>query len=374
VAPGDVTFETFERVEEFDSLAREWDTLVRAMKRPTPFLLHGWIRAWLRHCTRGAKTAIYVARRNGRLAAALPLVIHRRFGLRIARFVGDDHPFVDALLASDEGPELVSALASYAAPSFDCAALLTISRESALAQTCAEHLRLAPRVRAPALDLAPDFEQTYRDKYSSKKRKIHMRHRRQLAKLGKLEFELAKSPEELAPALEHAFRLHALRWRDRFDSSGFVTPTSASFHRDAARNLASDDVMRILTARVGGQPIAFAYYFVLSGRMFYYRTAFDPEFAAFSPGLLSLLAALELATGEGVTTVELLGGVQRFKMEIADRIEQLYVGVGFGNRIGGRSYARALAYSYRFRDRLASSSLAQRLYSGLRSFPTVERG
>ena len=350
--------ETLSSIEELGSLEAEWDELVRAMPKPTPFLLHGWILAWLRHYAQDAEPAIHIARRNGQLVAALPLVVRRRFGLRIASFVGDDHPFVDMLLAAGESLETARALADYAAQSHDCASLLMISAESVIVKACGEHLRLVPRVCAPAFDLTPDFEHEHRERYSRKRRKIQ----RKLARLGTFEFEFAKTPDELAPALEHAFRLHALRWQGRFDTSGFVTPKGIDFHRDVSQNLARDGVSRVLTPCLDGQPIAFIYYFVLSGRMFCYRAAFDPEYARFSPGLLSLLAAIEQSAAEGVTTVELLGGTQPYKLEIADRIEQLYGGIGLSSGFRGRSYARVLALGYAFRNRLACSPLARRLY------------
>ncbi len=362
MASGEATYETLAQAEELDLLATEWDELVCAMKRPTPFLLYGWVRAWLRHFAIDAEPAIHIARRNGHLVGALPFVVHRHFGLRVSSFVGDDPPFVDVLLASGEGPETARALAAHAEQHHDCASLLMISAESALAQACAEQLRLVPRVCAPAFDLAGDFERTYCEKYSSKKRKIHSHNRRELAELGKLEFKLAETPDELAPALEHAFRLHALRWQGRFDTSGFLTPPSVDFHREASQDLAKDGVPRVLTACLDDRPIAFLYYFVLSGRMFCYRTAFDPEYAHFAPGLLALHAAVERSAEEGVSTVELLGGVQRYKLEIADRIEQLYGGIGLSSSVRGRCYTRALLLSYAYRDRLARSSLAHHLY------------
>jgi CelD/BcsL family acetyltransferase involved in cellulose biosynthesis len=363
VATGEVTYESLVRIEDLDALASEWDGLVLAMEKPTPFLLHGWVRAWLRHLAGNNGPAIHVARRDGRLVAALPLVVRKRRGLRLASFVGGDHPFVDVLLAPDEGPETVGALATHASKSHDCASLFAISAESTIAQTCAERFRLVPRVCAPSLDLEPGFEQTYRMKYSSRQRRTHARRRAELAKLGTLEFELARTSDELTNALDHAFRLHALRWQGRFDTSEFTAPASVEFHRDIAQSLGAGSVPRILTICLDGHPIAFVYYFVLAKRMFCYRMAFDPAYGRCSPGLLCLLSAIERSTEEGVRTVELLGGTQAYKIDIADRVEQLYGGVGLANGIGGRSYAKALVLGYRLRARLACSPLAQHLYS-----------
>ena len=64
--------ETVSTIDAFEALAGEWDDLVRAMPRPSPFLLHGWLAEWWRHYGEGAEFAVQVARSDGRLAGALP--------------------------------------------------------------------------------------------------------------------------------------------------------------------------------------------------------------------------------------------------------------------------------------------------------------
>ena len=58
------------------------------MPRPSPFMLHAWIAEWWRHHGDGLELAVHVARRDGRLLGALPLVVRRRAGLRVASFIG----------------------------------------------------------------------------------------------------------------------------------------------------------------------------------------------------------------------------------------------------------------------------------------------
>src|SRR3954469_15849299 len=85
-----LTFATISSEESFAALGAEWDALVRAMPRPSPFLLHGWLTEWWRHYGDSAGLRVHVARRDGRLAGALPLHVVRHSGLRVLRFLGDD--------------------------------------------------------------------------------------------------------------------------------------------------------------------------------------------------------------------------------------------------------------------------------------------
>src|SRR5438045_7832444 len=52
--------------QEFLTLEREWDRLVGALERPTPFLLHGWCTEWLRRHGEGCRLAAEIAVADGR--------------------------------------------------------------------------------------------------------------------------------------------------------------------------------------------------------------------------------------------------------------------------------------------------------------------
>src|SRR3954470_22156691 len=71
----------------FSELAPDWDLLVRAMPRPSPFLLHGWLKEWLRHYGDECDVAVQGAFRGDRLVAALPLVTYSRHGMTVATFL-----------------------------------------------------------------------------------------------------------------------------------------------------------------------------------------------------------------------------------------------------------------------------------------------
>jgi CelD/BcsL family acetyltransferase involved in cellulose biosynthesis len=358
----ELAYETLSSIEGLDPLEADWDKLVRAMPKPTPFLLHGWVKAWLHHYAQDAEPSIHIARRDEQLVAALPLVVRKRFGLRIASFVGDDHPFVDVLLASGESLETARALCDFAARSHDYASLGMISAESVIVRACGRRLRLIPRVGAPVLDLSSGFEQTYREKYSSKARREHARRRRKLDELGKVEFVLAKTPEELEPALEDAFRLHALRWEGRFDLSSFGTERGARFYRDALPELARSNAAQLLTLKLDGSAIAFRCNLTLGRRTFFYRSAFDPAYYRSAPSILTVLEAIKRAADGGSTAIEFLGGTQAYKLELADRVEQLFVGFGLASGVRGALYSRMEAARLVLLSRLKRSRALYNFY------------
>jgi CelD/BcsL family acetyltransferase involved in cellulose biosynthesis len=349
--------------EAFEALAGDWDDLVRAMPRPSPFLLHGWVAEWWRHYGHGAELAIDVMRRDGRLLGALPLVVRRRAGLRIAGFPGGRCSVLsDLLLARETDPSIAARLTDSVADRCDVADLHGLPADSRLAAALGSRIELIERIEAPVLDLAGGWDAVYRAKTTSKKRNQHHRRRRQLGELGELTVSIARRLDELEPALEEAFRLHALRWEGRPDGSEFATPVGRRFHRAALRRLAEIDVPRILTLRLDGRAIAFHYWFALAGSMYVHRLAFDPALARWSPGLVNTLDAIEAAAAEGLARVEFLGGGERYKVELADGFAPLYDGFGVASGMRGRAYAAAHVAMIRTRLRLKRSPRLHRLY------------
>jgi CelD/BcsL family acetyltransferase involved in cellulose biosynthesis len=363
-------FETVESEDAFLELGGDWDGLVRAMPRPSPFLLHCWLIEWWRHYGQRCRLAVQTAFRGDRLVAALPLIVHSHRGLRIATFLGArQSALADALVADDESPDVVEALVDrVAASEHDYVDLFGLAADCRLATMREPRaLHVFQRIEAPVLDLTEGWEAVYRAKTTSRKRALHRRRRRQLEELGEVEVSQARAGAELEPALEEAFRVHELRWRNRPDGSGFVTPTGKRFHRAVVRALAEIDVARIVSMKLDGRTIAFTWYIVLEQRAYLHRLAFDPAFARCSPGLMNAHNTLEVIAAEGVRRVEFLGGAERYKVELADRFEPLHLGLGLPGSARGQVVVAARARWLRLRELVKRSQAARKIYYGTAS-------
>jgi CelD/BcsL family acetyltransferase involved in cellulose biosynthesis len=360
----ELKLDTISSEAAFARLADEWDGLVRSRPRPTPFLLHAWLVEKWRHYGDGAELAVHVAYRDGRLVGAIPLCVRRRYGHRVLSFLGGDTALADLLVADGEPPEVAAALAERAASAGqDFAEFSALPAGSRLVEALGpSRLTLIERAEAPVLDLSLGWDEVYRSKVSSKRRSHHRRRRRQLAEAGRVEVEIARTVDELERALEDAFTLHTLRWHGRPDGSGFASPVGRTFHHAIVQALAPLDIPRIVTLRIDGRAVAFHYYLVLEGRMYVYRIAFDPAFGRFSPGLINTLDAIEVAAAEGVTRVEFLGGAERYKLELADHLEPLYLGFGLAGSLTGKFAVAARVGGIRVRKRLKRSRAVRRFY------------
>ena len=366
LAPNGVTYETISTAEGLAALGGSWDDLVRAMARPSPRLLHAWLVAWWRHFGDDSELAVQVAYRGDRLVGALPLCIQRRHGLDVLTFLGAEQvPVADLLLANGEKAGVATELAERAAATkHDYADLHGLPGSSRLLKALGpSRLQLIVRAEAPVLELdGTDWETYYATRLSSKQRALHRRRIRQLTKLGTLETTVARSRDELEPALEEAFTLHSLRWEGRPDRCDFGTETGRQFHREATAAIAELEVPRIVTLRLDGRAIAFAYYFALEGAMHCYRLAFDPELQRLSPGLVNRYDTLEYAFAEGATRIEFLGGLERYKVELTDRTEPLHEGLGLANTVAGKAVVAARLNGVRLRRFVKRSPTIRRFY------------
>jgi CelD/BcsL family acetyltransferase involved in cellulose biosynthesis len=215
------------------------------------------------------------------------------------------------------------------------------------------------------LDLERGWDEVYRAKTSGKRRNLHRRRRKQLAQLGEVSFDVARDLEELAPALEEAFTLHEARWRDLPEASGFATPVGQQFHRAALVALAPLGVPRIGLLRVDGEAVACNYYFLFRDCMYFHELAFDPLLARWSPGQIATLDSIEAAAAEGARRVEFLGGSERYKLELADRLEPLHQGLGLEATLRGRTALAARKRAVHARMRLKETPVRRLYYEGL---------
>jgi CelD/BcsL family acetyltransferase involved in cellulose biosynthesis len=190
----------------------------------------------------------------------------------------------------------------------------------------------------------------YEAAFSAKTRQTHRRKRR---RLGEAEFVWTND-------LEETFRIHELRWRGRPDGSGLARPEVREAHR--AGYAALGDRARILLLRVDGRAVAYNCAIVVRNRLYSHRLAFDPAFAQFSPGLLCTLELCERAAEDGIERVELLGGGEEYKLQLADRLEPLYEGFGLAQTARGRAVVGARLAAVAARRRLKRFRRLHRFY------------
>jgi CelD/BcsL family acetyltransferase involved in cellulose biosynthesis len=135
------------------------------------------------------------------------------------------------------------------------------------------------------LDATRDAEELLRDALGPKKLKELRRQRNRLAEHGEVRFEVARSPREIASAVEIFLTLEASGWKAQRGTALKQHDGDASFVRRATAELAELRQCEIVTLFAGDTPVAAAIVLRHQDRAFYFKLGVDERFAKLSPGV-----------------------------------------------------------------------------------------
>jgi len=170
--------------------------------------------------------------------------------------------------------------------------LRDVPLDGATMKTLGEVLRqddLHPRVlqsqlRA-CLDATRDADDLLRDALGPKKLKELRRQRHRLAEHGAVRFDVARTREEVAAALEIFLRLEASGWKGKRGTALIQHEGDAAFIRRAAPALAETGQCEIVTLFAGTTPVAAGLVLRHQHRAFFFKLGIDEDFAKASPGV-----------------------------------------------------------------------------------------
>jgi CelD/BcsL family acetyltransferase involved in cellulose biosynthesis len=143
---------------------------------------------------------------------------------------------------------------------------------------------LQSHVRA-ALDATRDADALLREALGHKKLKELRRQRHRLAEQGAVRFEVSRTRDEVAAALEIFLNLEASGWKARRGTALKQVDGDASFVRRATTALAETGQCEIATLYAGDMPVAAAIVLRQQDRAFYFKLGIDERFAKLSPGV-----------------------------------------------------------------------------------------
>ncbi len=123
-------------------------------------------------------------------------------------------------------------------------------------------------------------------------RKEYRRQRKRLGELGRLEFRTLQQHHEVDDWLEEFLRLEASGWKAREGTAMGINANERAYVREAAQEGFARSQMRMQGLFLDGRPVAMLLSFLAGGWGFTFKTAYDEEFARFSPGVQIMLDVL----------------------------------------------------------------------------------
>lgn len=165
---------------------------------------------------------------------------------------------------------------------------------------------LHSRLRA-CLDATRDADELLRDALGAKKLKELRRQRHRLAEHGEVAFAIARTPDDVARALEVFLTLETGGWKGGRGTALLQSEGDAAFIRRAAAALAGHGQCEIATLGAGTTPVAAAIIVRHLDRAFYFKLGVDERFAKLSPGVqLTLELTRHFCADPAIATVDSL--------------------------------------------------------------------
>jgi tetratricopeptide (TPR) repeat protein len=161
--------------------------------------------------------------------------------------------------------------------------------------------------------LAPGSERaSYLDRsIGSKKRKNNLRRaRRQLEETGRVAFATATTQTEIATALYDFFALEASGWKGRAKTAAAAHPEERQIFETAVLGFAAEGKVRVDRLLLEDRAIAASITFKSGNDAWFWKTAYDENFAQASPGV-QLMLDLTKALLADLTITQVDGCAQR---------------------------------------------------------------
>src|SRR5712691_6907117 len=310
----------------FDALEQEWNALFARAGRPCQiFQTFNWLWHWANHyLDGGTELTVVTGRRDGRLAIVWPLVATRVAGVNQLSWMGEPvSQYGDVLV--EEGPDtpdwLRRSWAYVKLLGADIVHLRKVRSDAVISPLLAEAGAISTdSATAPCLDLASakDFE-TYKQRYSAKKRSRRRRHLRRLQEAGSITFEQHSRGPMAHDLVGHALGLK----RAWLVQRGLFSPVLQDsrldrFFRDIALDRARSPGTRISAVRCNGAPIAVEISFECKAHVFGYIITHDLEFEKQGLGVVLAEYSIRTAHEQGGAKFDLLAPADAYKMDWAD--------------------------------------------------------
>lgn len=293
---------------EQPSFVAEWDKLAAQAIEPNPFYEPWFLLPSLRQLVAIDRVVVKAWFFEGRLCGLLPivrsaayyshLVTHATGWLHANAFcgvpliaAGHEDAFWRALLSHFDGMPRRALFLHLPKMPADGPANAALDR--VLAASKRAHYIVAEESRALLRGdmTAADY---FKAAMSAKKRKELRRQHSRLAEEGALTFERIDGDEGLTAWAEEFLTLEAAGWKGAEGSALASAPGTAAFFKQSMEGAAATGRLERLALRLDGRAIAMLVNFVTPPGAYSFKTAFDEDYARFSPGMLLQLVNLAL--------------------------------------------------------------------------------
>lgn len=305
----------------FDDLAAPWTDLLDRSDDNRLFLTPEWVKVWWRHF--GSNTPLFVTvAQDKHWQALLPLYIRTHLDQRILTLQGsaDVADYLDGIADQTDAPALLhQALAAaldripYDQIEFHhvpaSSPLLPALQE--LTEPCHLDLLIEQEEVCPIAPLTADWE-GYLQALTKKQRHEIRRKLRRFSAGAETSHRISETQDDLDRDLPEFFRLHHLSADAK---ASFMTPAMQAFFTDMARVMLDRGYLRLSILTRDQVDVAATMSFMYGEHYLLYNSGYDPAYAAHSPGIAAVAAAIQDALSLKATVFDFLSGNEPYKYQ-----------------------------------------------------------
>jgi CelD/BcsL family acetyltransferase involved in cellulose biosynthesis len=313
-------------LEGIRTLEAPWRSLWEKSRDPSVFTGYDWARASAEAFAAVRSPRIVVVERGGEVVGILPVAVEGGTLLFLGMPESDSNDLI--CLPGIEAEAAACAIDALLDLPWRSATLDYLWEDSALFHALdklparfSRALHLAYRGIAPRAVLPPDDPATVA---KIVKKKNELRLERQIGRKGQLSFRFLETPDELRAGFEHLVRLHTARRNEAGDQSVFLDARVLDFYDRLLARLDPRKDLRFLVMEFDGRTIACEFAFQHFGRLFGFKTAYDPEFRDYSPGTMIVRRTAQYAAENGLAVFDLSRGSDPYKLRFSNASKKYY--------------------------------------------------
>ncbi len=305
----------------------EWPALLRRDPDGHVFATPEWNRVWWEEFSHGKELLVLHVRRDDETLGIVPLYRKIDGGRRILRFVGgiDLTDYLGPICAAEDRAAMAGALISWLNTTdvgWDELDAHNLPVPAGFAEylveradTCDFRFAVDQEETSAVLPLAPDWE-TYLARLDSKERHELRRKRRRLGR----DHPDASFRTATAATLDQDLRTFVDMHRGTEGHKGhFMRPEIATFFERVARAFMPLGWLRLDFLEVGGRAVASTFGFEVDGVFYLYNSAYEPDAARISPGLVLVSELVKGSIERGFQRFDFLRGPERYKYQLGSQ-------------------------------------------------------
>lgn len=348
-------------IEDVRALANEWEVLEKAQSLRVPFTSASWNILWWQYLRahsvliRDTLYTFTIRNHLGKLVCIAPMMISRRPGfgktaIRVLQFFGADPNITEMRglicdpLYADRAMFIIQRYLSENKQEWDWVEWRGLSESQAVAlgspNTRPEKLRQACYLPLPASwdELKSGLSRNMKEAIRKCCNSLARDNRRP-------ELQLISNPGHVAEAIEHFFRLHAMR---ADTGSGvqhanvFAEKSSRAFLHAYAMDMARQDRLRIFLVKLDSKVVAIRLGFVCERQLYLYYSGYDTAWGRYSIMTTVVVYALQWAIDNAFEGVNLSTGLDHSKLRWQPQVHSDYNAL----QISPRYRALRLFYLY----------------------------